>query len=123
MDINNPHDWAQLAAAFKDGEAGIRGVVTLVQRLRNSGVPSPEIESNLNAALEEAERSLQLAEANISQALGYPLCRCAFPPTAMLTVGYMSRGPRTGEAVDECPKCRRNTASPSNFVRNDPVQE
>ena len=35
-------------------------------------------------ALNEFERSLELANAKLANELGYPLCRCVFPPKPML---------------------------------------
>ncbi len=34
--------------------------------------------------LDEAERALALSNAKLARDLGYPLCRCAFPPKPML---------------------------------------
>ena len=69
-------------------------------------------------SLEEAEKATQLAEASIAQALGYELCRCEFPPTPMLKIGYMSpRGDRPLKDVYEFPKCQQNNAGPYVFER------
>ena len=35
-------------------------------------------------ALDEFERSLELSNAKLANDLGYPLCRCVFPPKPML---------------------------------------
>ena len=34
--------------------------------------------------LDEAGRALELSSARLAQELGYPLCRCVFPPRPML---------------------------------------
>jgi hypothetical protein len=34
--------------------------------------------------LDEADRALELSNARLARELGYPLCRCAFPPKPML---------------------------------------
>lgn len=64
MDAGNPSDWEHLANAVRGGVAGIQNVLALIRSMRKSGVPAPETEQDLAAALDEVERSLQLAEAN-----------------------------------------------------------
>jgi hypothetical protein len=72
--------------------------------------------ATITAALEAAESSSRIAEAEVAKALGYELCKCQFPPTPMLTVGMMEGRPKTGP-VYECPKCGFNTAHPFNYER------
>lgn len=70
-------------------------------------------------AIEQSTRQFDLAELEIAKALGYELCRCAFPPTIMLLAGHLSgRGnpPKVGP-VYECPKCGHNTSQPFDFER------
>ena len=71
-------------------------------------------------SLEEAEKATQLAEASIAQAFGYELCKCEFPPTPMLRIGY--RDDLSGKEdnvlyVYECPKCKQNSARMWAFER------
>jgi len=70
----------------------------------------------ITAALEAAETSSKIAEAEVAKALGYELCKCQFPPTPMLTVGMMEGRPKTGP-VYECPRCGFNTAHPYTYER------
>jgi hypothetical protein len=54
-------------------------------------LPKDEKAAAIMAALATAESSARMAEAEVAKALGYELCRCQFPPTPMLTVGYFNR--------------------------------
>jgi hypothetical protein len=60
-----------------------------------------------------------IAEAELAKAFGYELCKCDFPPTPMLTVGYFNwnhgANKKEGDPVYECPKCGYNTAGPFNY--------
>ncbi len=51
----------------------------------------------------QAERQLKLAESQIAKELGYPICRCTFPPQIMLLSG------QTSDKHDKykCPNCNR----------------
>lgn len=120
MDTGDPAAWQHIAAAFKSGIDGVRAAIELVRTFRASGRSSPEDEAKLTEALDFAEQSLELSTAQLAKALGYTLCQCAFPPTPMLTVGYMSRR-EAGKPVHECPKCHRNTAGPMTFERTVPA--
>ena len=75
----------------------------------------------LNKILEIREPlSAAIAEAEIQKALGYELCKCQWPPVAMLTIGYFHRihgKHQEGDPVFECPKCGYTDAGPSNFTR------
>jgi hypothetical protein len=61
----------------------------------------------VSRGLEEADKQLRLAEASIADALGYALCRCAFPPTPMLLVGYRTelRNPGTQTVIIDIHQC------------------
>ena len=52
--------------------------------------------------LGEAERSAQLAEAQIAKGLGYEICRCDYPPKIMKVIG---RYPGTDIQQIACPAC------------------
>lgn len=121
MDTGDVKAWADLAGAFKAAIDAVRSLVDLRRSLRDAGRTSPEDEAKVDRALDHAEESLQLATANIAKALGYELCRCTFPPTPMLTVGFELMGKRTGLPVHECPRCRRNTAAPFDFHRTEAI--
>jgi hypothetical protein len=78
-------------ALFKSGMEGIRGALGIWKDIREA-VPEAQREA-VTRALEQSERQLQVAEAQIATGLGYPLCHCAFPPSPMLTVGWKMRPP------------------------------
>jgi hypothetical protein len=52
---------------------------------------TPSRRKAITAALDQAEAAAKFAEAQIAKALGYDLCKCQFPPTPMLTVGYFRK--------------------------------
>jgi hypothetical protein len=54
----------------------------------------------MDRAIEQADQQLRRSDAALAQALGYPLCRCTFPPQVMLANG------RDGYY---CPGCKRDT--------------
>jgi hypothetical protein len=60
-----------------------------------------------------------VAEAQLAKALGYQLCYCTFPPTAMLTVGQ-TLGRPSYVPVYECPKCGYNTSGTTDYNRSAP---
>ena len=63
-------------------------------------LPESEEKESVTRRLDEAERAVQLGEAQIAQALGYHLCKCTFPPQIMLSKGYQQY-----QEKFECPKC------------------
>lgn len=65
-------------ALLKSGMDGLRAAIGIARDIR--GV-IPEAQRNeVNRALEQSERQLQIAEAQIAIGLGYTLCECEFPP-------------------------------------------
>ena len=109
MDLGNPQDWAQGAGAFKAVVEAFANVYKLIKDARSAGnKPSPAEDAAIDRALGEAEKASKVAEAQIAKALGYQLCHCTFPPTAMLTVGRALVWPGPAGPVYECPKCGYN---------------
>ena len=53
-------------------------------RLALALLPKDADNERTKRTLDAAERSLDLASAKLARDLGYPLCRCAFPPRPML---------------------------------------
>jgi hypothetical protein len=124
MDFD-PHAWAQAAANLKTAFDMFRSAIGLYRDIR-PGTESPEQAKAITAALNQAEAAAKVAEAEIAKALGYELCKCQFPPTPMLTVGYRTAGglrSKTGEPVHECPKCGLTTAGPYGFHRTVPPRD
>ena len=92
-------------ALFKSGMEGIRSALGIWKDIRGA-VPEGERREEVTRALERSEQQLQIAEAQIAKGLGFTLCECSFPPTPMLTVGWMDGGARhPSRAVHQCPRC------------------
>ena len=47
-------------------------------------LPSGPERDAADAAIGQAEQAVRLAEAQAARQLGYPICRCTFPPQIML---------------------------------------
>jgi hypothetical protein len=73
-------------------------------------LPAGEKKDAIGQSLGQAERQMQLAEAQIARSLGYKLCHCDYPPTPMLLVGYRIDGFGNRADVHECPVCKNNDA-------------
>ena len=54
-------------------------------------------------SLDQAERAFQIAEASAASELGFPLCRCTWPPQIML---------RVGSSEYKCKTCGRGELRP-----------
>lgn len=121
-------DLASIAAgmaAAKTGFEAFRSALRLVKDVQ-SVLPPGEKKEAVAAALVGAETQLQVAEAQLAQAFGYQLCRCTFPPTPMLKVGWRSNTqPKivpgvTHFDVHECPRCGQNDAGMWDWDRKVP---
>ncbi len=115
--IDIPGGLATAKTAFDTLRAAL-GMVKDVQGV----LPAGEKKDAVARTLEEAGKQVQLAEAQIAQALGYPLCTCVFPPPVMLKVGHRRKILGEGQgfvevAVHECPRCRQNDALGRGFSR------
>src|SRR5215471_2578360 len=115
-----------------------RAALGLVKDVQGA-LPAGEKKEAAGRALEEADKQIRLGEAQIAKPLGYPLWRCAFPPTPMLAVGYRPyAGQReyhlllelvakgqisspSGFTIHECPICGANDAGPFDYTRTAPV--
>src|SRR5262245_10548783 len=98
---------AEGLALFKSGMDGIRGAFGVWKDIRGA-IPEGAKRDEVTRALEKSEVQLQIAEAQIAKGLGYTLCECKFPPTPMLTVGWLNGASKIGapgRAVHQCPKC------------------
>lgn len=115
---------ASAVGALKPTFDALRSAVGLLKDAKDL-LPAGDKQAAISQALATAEASAKLAEAEIAKALGFELCKCNFPPTAMLTVGYHTRsqGHRPGDPVFECPKCGINTAGPWMYERTAPERE
>ena len=117
VDLGTPEQWEQTATAVRDGVDAARSAFELVKRYCGAGQKATQEEQEATErALEDAEAAALVADAHIAKALGYLLCRCQFPPTAMLTVGQHHGRGREGP-VYECPRCGSNNAGGWSFKR------
>jgi hypothetical protein len=105
--------------AFNSGITLLRGALGLIRDLREE-LP-PDKRKAVDQALDQAEKSTALAEAQIASALGYQLCRCTFPPQIMLFVGYDAQATYQEEAaVHKCFRCGNETLPPAVRRRSRP---
>jgi hypothetical protein len=118
MTIGDPNAWLACATALKTAFDTFRSAIATVKQIRSLSGGTEEQKKIVDEALEHAVRTAAIAEAEVAKALGYELCKCEFPPTIMLTVGYHNErgGGRTGPAF-ECPKSGYNTAGPWMYER------
>jgi hypothetical protein len=115
---------AGAVAALKPTFDSLRSAMGLLKDAKDVLPAGDQRQTAISQALAAAESSAKIAEAEIAKALGYELCKCQFPPTPMLTVGYMDVPQRKLHgAVFECPKCGYNTAGPWTYNRLAPERE
>lgn len=108
-------------AAAKAGFDTLRTAIGLVKDVQGV-LPAGERKEVVSRTLEEAETHVRIAEAQIAQALGFPLCTCSFPPPVMLKVGNRRHILGDGQgftqvAVHECPRCHQTDALGRSFNR------
>jgi hypothetical protein len=120
MPIDDPSSWAQGGAAIKTMFDSLRSAIGVLKDVKSLNGGTEEQTKTIDAALAEASSTSLIAEAQFAKALGYQLCKCEFPPTTMLTVGYVRSNVgqlKTGDPIFECPKCGFNNAGPFGFTR------
>lgn len=76
-------------------------------------LPDGSQKTSVEESLAQAEKTGQLAEAQIAKALGYHLCHCSFPPQIMLTIGYDEHG----REQFRCPKCNMIAPPPLREIK------
>jgi hypothetical protein len=101
---------AAAIAELKPTFDAVRSALSLLKEAKDLLPAGDHRQAAISQALATAESSSRIAEAEIAKAFGYELCKCEFPPTIMLAVGYHSTGTTRGP-VHECPKCGYNTAA------------
>lgn len=122
----DPLTIASAAGALKSTFDAVRSAIGMLQDAKELLPTGDQRGAAITQALVTAESSSKIAEAEIAKALGYELCKCRFPPTPMLTVGYLDRPVakrNAGDPVHECPKCGSNTAGPFMYQRTAPERE
>lgn len=124
--------FAAIAAGSAANRSGLETFKTALSTARDAKelLRSGDWKDQVGQALEEVMRKLEEGEAAMAGALGHRLCRCQFPPTPMLRVGYPPYNQLSGgdlrvaaahrcEAgsdlagagvVHACPKCKRTNA-------------
>ena len=101
MDINI-EDVGKGFGALKDAIGLTREVITWMRNRKGSDKDVEVIVKKLD----DAEKATKLAEAQIAQSLGYQICKCAFPPTIMLSVEH-----RDLVEIFKCPRCGKKYPS------------
>jgi hypothetical protein len=125
MDPASTQDWARGAAALKSTFDALASAWKMVKEFRSTGNNvSPEEAALVDRALDEAASASKLAQAQIAKALGYQLCHCTFPPTAMLTVGSTVdwKAAQMTVPVYECPRCGYNSVGREDYDRIAPTR-
>ena len=99
MPIDDLNTWLHGAAALKAGFDAFRSAIAGLKEIRSLGGGTPDQNKVIDEALDHAIRTAAIAEAEVAKALGYELCKCQFPPTIMVTVGYKNeKGPQRSRA-------------------------
>lgn len=78
----------------------------------NDLLPDSKDKEAIEKTLEEADKAVKLAEAQIAQVLCYKLCKCTFPPQIMLSNGYKEVDYSQQEEFI-CPLCKKSSIAPS----------
>ena len=124
MPIDDPKSWLEGASAIKATFDSVRTAIGLVRDAEAISGHNEQQKKAIDNALATASSTATIAEMEIAKPFGYQLCRCQFPPTAMLTVGYFNRNVEDvaspGDPVFECPKCGFTNAGPFTFKRTAP---
>src|SRR6266550_7653138 len=123
MPLDDPGSWMAGATALKTAFDSVRSAISMVRDVRSLGGGTEQEKRAIDTALTVASSSTAIAEAQLAQAFGYELCKCDFPPTPMVTVGYRGHrhaGHKETDPIYECPKCGHNNAGPWNYQRTAP---
>ena len=67
-------------------------------------IENPTQREAVETTLVEAERQIQIAEAQMAKSLGFLLCQCQWPPPICLQVGYVVDNYQNVPQL-KCPKC------------------
>jgi hypothetical protein len=117
----DPFTLAQGLGAVKTVFDSVRSAIGMVKDVKSLGGGTEQEQKAIDQALTVAGSSIAIAEAQLAQAFGYQLCKCDFPPTPMVTVGYFghshAKSHKDTDPVYECPKCGATNAGPFGFQR------
>jgi hypothetical protein len=104
--------------AIKAGIDVFRNAIGLAKEAKEL-LPDGAKKDAIERSLAAAEQESKIGQAQIAQALGFTLCKCAFPPPIMLSKGYH---PRHGEELFECPSCKKQHPSQHHFDELDRLE-
>lgn len=93
--------------SIKQGIDLLRSGFGLMRAARDA-LPEGDKRDQLDQTLENAERQLQIAEAQIAKGFDYQLCQCTFPPQIMLSIGIQKHRERF-----QCPRCQKVWPDPT----------
>ncbi len=105
MDID-PH-------AVKTGFDALKSAIETFKKLAELFRGDPKKLAEATDAMAAAEREVAFAEAQLSQALGYKLCRAHFPPKPMLLDRVE---PKYIEEIHKCGVCGREDPPAEHFA-------
>jgi len=98
---------AGAVTALKPTFDALRSAMGLLKDAKELLPPGDQRHEAISKALDTAESSAKIAEAEMAKALGYELCKCQFPPTPMLTVGHIDNpAAQNGRACLRMPQMR-----------------
>lgn len=86
---------------FVAGVKAARDALGLLNDAKNLLPTGDEKIPIIEAGLDNAERSIALAEADVAKGLGFRVCECDWPPTIMVKIEI------EGEREWHCRKCER----------------
>ena len=92
--------------ALKGAFDSLRSVTGLLRDVKEL-LPDDHRTATIAAQLQQAEKATAIAEAQIADALNYPLCRCTFPPQIMVGQGYAVVNYKEVEQF-KCPNCGKH---------------
>ena len=112
-------DISPTLSTIKESFDIFRAAIGLAKDIQEQSDNSEDEKRAIGHALEEAEKTAKVAEAQLAKALGYTLCKCEYPPNPMLKVGHRTKLGAQSDFLDvhECPMCKTNDAGPYGFTR------
>jgi hypothetical protein len=117
----DPVTMVQGLGAVKTVFDSVRSAIGMVKDAKSLGGGTEQERKAIDTALTVASSNVAIAEAQLAQAFGYELCKCEFPPTPMVTIGYfghsVAEGHKDTDPVYQCPKCGATNAGPFQFER------
>lgn len=82
--------------ALKSAFESVGSAISTIKGVKDL-MPNGEKKKAAEKAIEQAESQLKIAGAQAANELGFPICKCAFPPNVMLS--------KDGGKNYKCPAC------------------